>query len=209
MRYTNEYIVSLVGTKFNKLTLISSEMNGKYRIGIYLCDCGNIATKDFNHVKNGSIQSCGCLLISHKKSKNFLGTHGMTDTKEFRAWQAILNRCYNPNYIYFHRYGGRGISVCKRWKNSFKNFFEDMGFAPSEDHTLDRFPNNDGNYELSNCRWATWEQQASNTSQTRWIEHDGYRMTLTQWSEHIGVSVSWLHTQLKTKVIADIVNSYK
>jgi len=94
---------------------------------------------------------------------------------EFRAWQNMKQRCYNPNEWCFPRYGGRGIIVCKRWLHSFANFLEDMGPKPSPKLSLDRI-NNDGNYEPNNCRWATWSQQKKNsTSGSKCLDITGHR----------------------------------
>ena len=89
-------------------------------------------------------------------------THGMTDSPEYNVWCLIKKRCHNPKSDDYPEYGGRGIIVCKRWRDSFENFLADMGHRPSALHSIDRFPNNDGNYEPDNCRWATPKQQANN-----------------------------------------------
>lgn len=139
---------------------------------------------------------------------NFKGTHRLSKSKEFRAWQAMLNRCYNHKYKYFHRYGGRGLTVCDRWRNSFENFLADMGIATSPCHTLDRI-DNEGNYSPENCRWATWRTQLSNTSTVRWIEYNEKKMTLTGWAKDIGISISWLHSLLKKKSIGEIIKDWE
>lgn len=94
--------------------------------------------------------------------------HGQSDaTKEYIAWKAMKQRCYDPNFKSFDAYGGRGIKVYRHWKNSFIKFFEDVGRAPSALHSLDRYPNNDGNYEPGNVRWATPKQQNNNRRKRR------------------------------------------
>jgi len=87
--------------------------------------------------------------------------HGMTESPEYRIWCGMKDRCGNPQYPKYHRYGGRGIRVCDRWQNSFENFYVDMGQRPSVKFSIDRI-NNDGNYEPGNCRWATAKEQARN-----------------------------------------------
>lgn len=96
-----------------------------------------------------------------------------------------MQRCYNPKNHKYPRYGGRGIKVCERWHN-FENFLKDMG-EPPPGTTLDRFPDNDGNYEPGNCRWATREQQANNCSSNRLLEVDGQIHTMSEWSKITGI----------------------
>ena len=95
-----------------------------------------------------------------QKNRSYV-KHGMTNTPEYRAWQEMIQRCYNPNGNRYHRYGGRGITVCARWLESFENFYKDMGDRPSIRHSLDR-KDNDLGYYKENCRWATPGQQAYN-----------------------------------------------
>jgi hypothetical protein len=104
--------------------------------------------------------------------------HGMTDTPEFRAWTNMLARCTNKTYKPYPRYGGRGIKVCDRWLNSFEDFFADMGERPSPQHSLDRWPDNNGNYEPENCRWATRSEQNSNRRNNRIVKYRGKEMSL-------------------------------
>lgn len=132
------------------------------------CDCGNISIHQRGNLQSGHSKSCGCLEVENRSDINAKfsasrSTHGRTKTSEFTIWQGILERCNNPNTINYNRYGGRGISICERWLNSFENFLEDMGERPSKRHSIDRI-NNDGNYEPSNCRWATPSEQALNSS---------------------------------------------
>jgi hypothetical protein len=116
--------------------------------------------------------------------------HGMYNTKVYRQYQGVLQRCYNPNNSRYARYGGRGITVCEQWRNSFEQFYKDMGDSP-EGTTLDRI-DNDGNYEPSNCRWATPQEQSNNTHTNVLIEHDGKTMTIADWARHLGLPYHWI-----------------
>ena len=114
-------------------------------------------------------------------------------SKTYSSWRSILSRCNYPNAIGYHRYGGRGIVVCDRWKN-FNNFLADMGERP-DGTTLDRI-NNDGNYETGNCRWATTEEQNSNRADNHFITLDDKTLTVRQWSRFLGISVSTIMNRL-------------
>jgi hypothetical protein len=111
----------------------------------------------------------------------------MTKTKSYGIWAAIKRRCYNPNTRSFKRYGGRGITMCDRWKDSFEAFFKDMGERP-EGRTLDR-KDNDGPYSPENCRWATPQEQAYNRERSLKITAFGKTKTTLEWASEYGISV--------------------
>lgn len=183
------------------------------RLWLCKCDCGNECEVIGTRIKNGRTSSCGCLHAetAAQNGKNAAAkigasriTHGASchrstgTTKEYMIWCSMRQRCGNPNNKKFPDYGGRGIRVCERWER-FENFIADMGQKPSPDHSIDRI-NNDGNYEPGNCRWVTQEVQVSNQRRrvtTRWIEHDGERHTLTEWSVIRGINVATLHSRLR------------
>ena len=123
-----------------------------------ICDCGTTKDMRIGHLVSGAVRSCGCLKrevwIKERTS------HGLRKTKEYQIWSSMMTRCSNKKTKCYKNYGGRGIKVCKRWLK-FENFYNDMGCRPSNKHSIDRV-NNDGNYEPSNCRWATIKQQANN-----------------------------------------------
>jgi hypothetical protein len=109
---------------------------------------------------------------------------------EYNAWRAMFERCNNPRHKDYSRYGGRGISVCQRWIESFENFLADIGLRPSKQHSLDRFPNNEtGDYEPSNCRWATREQQNANRRDNVFLEYKGERRHIREWAKIYGINV--------------------
>jgi len=113
----------------------------------------------------------------------------------YTAWQAMRDRCSNPNGDKYHCYGGRGIKVCKRWLNSFDNFLVDLGERPGKEYSLDRV-NNDGDYKPSNCRWATRSEQMSNKRTNRYITYKGDTKILKDWAESSGVHMTTIHNRI-------------
>jgi hypothetical protein len=114
---------------------------------------------------------------------------------EYTAWNSMMARCFNSSVKHFGRYGGRGITVCERWLK-FENFLADMGARPSRLHSLDRYPDKDGHYEPSNCRWATRKEQSRNTATNNIIEFDGRRMALAEAIESSGLRTSTVSMRL-------------
>ena len=112
-------------------------------------------------------------------------SHGMSKTPEYQAWNNMKNRCFNPNHKAYSDYGGRGIAVCDRWKNSFENFLADMGTKPSTKHSIDRI-NNDGDYSPKNCRWATKAEQQNNQRSNRLITIACVTLNIAQWTKEMG-----------------------
>lgn len=152
----------LTGSKFHRLTVIERvAQDGKGPVKwLCRCNCGKEIVVESYQLTTGGTKSCGCLRV-----ENFVGMstkHGMRKAPEYNSWDAMIQRCCNPNTKRYHYYGGRGITVCERWRNSFENFYADMGPKPTPKHSIDRI-NNDGNYEPGNCRWATQSEQNFNT----------------------------------------------
>ena len=166
----------LISKKFNYLTVL--ERKGSHvspsgtKCALYLCrcDCGKEVIVQARNLRNGNTKSCGCMkseLVSKVLTKH---GHAKRDNTErlYHVWKSILNRCYTKSNSHYERYGGRGISVCDEWKNSYEAFKE-WAYANGYDEnakfgdcTIDRI-NNDGNYEPNNCRWVDMKTQANNT----------------------------------------------
>lgn len=179
----------LTGIRFGRLVVKKYLGNGKWRCQ---CDCGEISRVMGSALNGGHSKSCGCLAreLTSKRSVTHGHTRiscGKSRTTEYRIYSAMLSRCSNPNVAAFPSYGGRGIKVCRRWrgKNGFQNFLNDMGCRP-KGKSLDRIDNN-GPYALWNCRWATQEQQASNTRVNVFVEFNSEKMTLSQAAKRFGM----------------------
>ena len=173
---------NITGQRYGRLTVVGLAAIGP-RAWVCKCDCGNAVTITNPKLRCGNNRSCGCL------QKEITGarfrTHGMTNQKVYRAWKAMIARCERPKTQLFHRYGGRGISVCTQWRESFQSFFNDMGHPPSSLHSLDRI-NNNGNYEPGNCRWSTRTEQLRNYSRNVLLTVKGETMPIAAWTERMG-----------------------
>lgn len=176
------------GQKFGRLTAIKFleyREKGHTSIWLFLCECGVEIERNLQHVKFGITQSCGCLNSELSAARKL--THGKTGTKVYRTWAGMKRRCYNQNEVAYVDYGARGIRVCDRWLNSFENFLEDMGEPPSPQHSIDRFPNQNGNYEPGNCRWASRKEQNLNYARNVLVEYRGQTKPLKEWTDQLGL----------------------
>lgn len=151
----------LIGKRFGRLTVLEKADSTQLTRTSWKCkcDCGQVRVIMTQSLRSGITRSCGCL-DREVKARRFT-THGLSDTSEYSSWEHMKGRCYNQNEKRYSDYGGRGITVCERWLNSFENFYADMGNKPTPEHTIDRI-NVNGNYEPDNCRWANKKLQSAN-----------------------------------------------
>jgi len=192
---------SLIGVKFGGLTVkrITGERNHRHEMFIEcVCDCGGAHTTLYPRLKSGNTKSCGCLqpLVAAQAGK-YTVKHGDCTSPTYKTHRSMMRRCYDKNNISYKYYGGKGVTVCERWRGveNYPNFKVDMGERP-EGMTLDRFPNPSGNYEPSNCRWATPSEQARNFSANHWITVNGESLLLVDWANRLGVSATTILDRL-------------
>lgn len=200
-------VKNLAGQKLGRLTVLEFYGRNKSSLVLWLCscECGNtgIVASTFA-LTSGTKRSCGCLGRDVTAARSV--KHGMTASPEYRSWRGMKHRCCNKKATGYENYGGRGITVCERWLGSFENFFADMGRRPDpvENYELDRI-DNEGNYEPSNCRWATIKQQANNRrkksrlgvrSNSRFIEYNGETVILADLARRFDISYHRLHQRI-------------
>lgn len=155
------------------------------------CSCGNERAMGASEINGNKTQRCRSCT-----ARQTFTTHGMAHSREYTSWYSMISRCYRTADKEHSNYGGRGIKVCDRWRYSFEAFIEDMGPRPNNT-TLDRHPDNDGNYEPNNCRWATPTEQGRNTRVNRLLEHDGRTQCMAAWADEAGMSIQSLYQRLK------------
>lgn len=193
MRLTRK-MKDLTGRRFGRLVAIKPVgKRGRNVLWECVCDCGTERSFAQADLSRGSSTSCGC--YQRECATAILTKHGMHGTGAYKSWRSMRKRCYRKNTPGFQNYGGSGVAVCDRWRNSFENFYKDMGPRP-RGTTLDRIDNSRG-YSRENCRWSTPQQQTLNRSTTRYIRHGGKVKCVTDWSRELGGCDSLVHARLR------------
>lgn len=193
-------VIERSGQVFGRLKVLHLDRVDEkgHAVWVCLCACGNKKEVRARHLVSGATKSCGC--ISKEVTKKVHSTHGMSKAPEYKTWDGIKYRCNNESCPQYNNYGGRGITVCDRWLESFENFYEDMGKRPSKKHSIERLDVNKG-YSPDNCIWATHDIQSRNKRisdknktkvtgvtmkfknnqlyiyRAEWVEQDGYQKT--------------------------------
>ena len=180
--------IDLTGKRIGRLTVIKEvsykKQPGKHRKWQCVCDCGEVREIFQDRLVKECVMSCGCWQKEIAAQKRT--THGHAHRPVYLVWQNMKARCLNPKHKSWDRYGGRGINVCDRWKDSFINFIEDMGELPFCGAELDRVDNNKG-YSKENCRWATRKEQTNNTSRNVFMTINEKTHTIAGWAEQSGL----------------------
>lgn len=194
--------VDLTGRKFCRLTplKLSKEKEDKHHtFWKCKCDCGNTVVVRKDSLESGHAKSCGCLQQERFMEKHEK-TRGMCDTKIYKCWSSIKQRCLNPKCAEYFNYGGRGITVCDEWKNSFYEFLEwSMNNGYSDDLTIDRIDVN-GNYEPANCRWADRDTQNYNKRETRKVLICGEWKNLLEISKEYEIPLVTLRSRYRSYI---------
>ena len=185
-------LIDITNQRFGRLKVIEYVGNSKW---LCQCDCGKQKVISGRGMREGLVISCGCY---HKEDiKSSQTTHNSSKTRIYHIWQNVKRRCYNPNYIYFKYYGGKGIIMCNEWLNDFPAFKEwSLKNGYSDVLTLDRIDSN-GNYEPSNCRWVSRKDQQNNTSRCHKFTIDGQTKTIAEWCSIYNVP----HERIRRRVV--------
>lgn len=185
-------MLNLIGERYGRLVVIGEADRRRAPCGVTerrfvcRCDCGNIKTIAAQTLRSGSAKSCGCLRREMVEEKNT--THGKSKSKLYRVWSSMKDRCLRNGARQFKDYGGRGISICDEWKNSFESFEKwatANGYA--EGLTIERIDNN-GNYSPGNCKWIPRSEQSKNRRMNHYLTFNNSTRTIQDWANEIGIN---------------------
>lgn len=209
-----------IGDKFGSLEVINlttgtrSTGTKKY-IAVCRCDCGEQVDVERHNLVTGNSTKCNKCAIASRAS--YRHKHGNSygfryddplGYKCYCTWSKIKRRCFNEKDKRYSYYGGRGITVCDRWAESYESFLEDMGLPPTKDHQIDRI-DNDGDYGPNNCRWATRTENARNKRDNHYITAYGKTQTLSAWEEETGVKRETIAARIKHQNMSPEYAMYK
>lgn len=185
---------NMIYKKFGKLTVLEElpeRTKDNRKIYKCICECGNIVNAVGVRLRNGTTQSCGCLLKYNGM------THGKSNTRIYKVYRGMLDRCYCKTHKDYKDYGKRGIIVCQEWLDDFMNFYKwAMNHKYNDNLTIDRI-NVNGNYEPSNCRWVTNKEQQNNKRSSVYLTYQGKTQTMTQWSNELGINYGTIKSRKK------------
>lgn len=188
----------IIGKKFGRLTIESRSHRGPRGVTFWLCrcECGKSLATPLYPIRNGRTSSCGCL--QKERVRDLKKTHGKARTPEYHIWSGMKARCLNPKNKGYPRYGGRGITVCQEWIDSFEAFLAHIGPIPQDGkmYSLDRIVSTK-NYEPGNVRWSTKEVQANNTKSNVFITAFGRTQTIAQWAKERGIDRKAITTRIR------------
>ncbi len=197
--------VDLTGQRFGKL-IVTDDL-GRFRRGSAakvthyfrcLCDCGGTVDVSISSLRSGATSSCGCLKSHYTfGSPTSTNRHGKSRTPEYAAWIAIRRRCCDPTYQSYEDYGGRGVTMYDGWVHDFQAFLDYVGERPSPDHSIDRFPDNNGPYAPGNVRWANRNEQCRNRRSSKLLTMNGVSKTMVEWAEDFGIPYQMMKSRIR------------
>jgi len=193
-----------IGKVYNKLTVLKVWFDGRYWRTECQCECGNKCTPALGDIRKirRATTSCGCVQLAVSSAVHMKHGHYVTSIRdhggspEYLSWQAMKGRCYRSRNASYKHYGGRGITVCERWVDSFENFIADMGIKPTPKHMIDRIDTN-GNYCPENCKWSDIIEQCNNKNNNVKYEFNGKSLTVAQISRITGVGYVTIRKRLE------------
>lgn len=180
--------IDLTGQRFGMLVFVARVKGRAWKLR---CDCGKEHEADAGNVKAGKTTSCGCFNNRVKIPEQ----HGMTGTPEYTAWQAMITRATNPNFIGAKDYSARGITVCHAWRHSFTEFYAEVGPRPTPAHSIDRIKNDIG-YVPGNVKWSTKTEQAQNRRSNNMLTVDGITKPVIEWAREKGIGRTTLDARV-------------
>lgn len=184
------------GNKYGDWIVLKCAPKYKYQSAKWICrcKCGKESIVRGSDLRNGKSKNCGC--VTRNRFKNMIRKHGLDGTRINRIYWSMKERCYNQNHHKYSRYGGRGITMCDAWKNDFMAFYNwAIANGYKDNLTIDRI-NNNGNYEPSNCRWATTKEQANNTSRNIRVSYKGITHTVAEWAKFLCIDYEKLRIKI-------------
>ena len=187
-----------IGQRFGRLVVLAFGKKGRRVVhAVCRCDCGNLTASAITNLKRGRARSCGCYREERHAElfRAIKTTHGLSGTRLYSVWRGMMTRCYDATHAHYDSYGGRGIQVCQRWRDP-STFSEDLSASYKPGLTLDRIDNN-GDYEPSNCRWATHVEQCQNKRTNVRVTFNGVSHTLSEWARIAGVNPTTIKRRAK------------
>ncbi len=178
---TNSQFKNRTGERHGRLTVLAYAGGKQWQCR---CDCGRELSVRSTNLASGNTRSCGCLQA--EITGNWSRSHGLTYSGEYNSWCAMISRCHNPDNNTYHLYGARGVTVCRRWRDSFEAFLADMGRKPTPTHSINRV-NNDIGYQPDNCVWATSKEQGRNKRNNHRLTYLGETLCIADWSDRTGL----------------------
>ena len=186
-------MVDMAGERYGRLTVLryaGRASNGQSR-WLCRCDCGRETTVARSNLRSGKQVSCGCKRREQAGTINY--SHGGSNTRLYSIWANMITRTTNPKGTAYNRYGGRGITMCQEWRDSFEAFRDwSLANGYTDDLTIDRIDNDSG-YKPDNCRWTTWHKQFNHRTGTRLITYGGETLSISQWAERLNLSKTMLY----------------